>query len=258
MKKIIHKTLDKLFGSDSIKKLLIWCSESDTTYWMRHYVILCADYILKYKKGLVTFYTNPTRNNILNHSLKIKTGVREDEAITLLMAIDATSKIKGEIAEVGVYGGGTAKLLRSYNRDITKHIHLFDTFEGLPNPTKVDIIINGEGQLKKNQFSWSYENVQSLFANDETIHFYKGYFPDETGHFIESKKFSLVHLDMDLYEGTLAALKFFYPRMNPGGIIISHDYNTLLGVRKAFDEFFINKKEPVLQIATSQCLVSIG
>jgi O-methyltransferase len=43
--------------------------------------------------------------------------------------------------------------------------------------------------------------------------------------------------------------------MSPGGVILSHDYATTPGVRKAFDDFFANKAEPVLETAGSQCLV---
>jgi hypothetical protein len=39
------------------------------------------------------------------------------------------------------------------------------------------------------------------------------------------------------------------------GIIISHYPITASGVRKAFDEFFFEKAEPVIETAGSQCLV---
>ena len=50
--------------------------------------------------------------------------------------------------------------------------------------------------------------------------------------------FSFVHLDVDLYQSTKDGLAWFYPRLNRGGILISHDYSNADGVRKAFDEFF--------------------
>jgi hypothetical protein len=43
--------------------------------------------------------------------------------------------------------------------------------------------------------------------------------------------------------------------MSPGGIIISHDYITAPGVQKAFDEFFSNKPEPLIETAGSQCFI---
>jgi len=64
----------------------------------------------------------------------------------------------------------------------------------------------------------------------------------------------LVHIDVDLFEATLASLVFFYPKMNKAGIIISHDYDEP-GVRKAFDDFFADKPEPVIEMSGCQCLV---
>ena len=71
------------------------------------------------------------------------------------------------------------------------------------------------------------------------------------------KKFSFVHLDVDIYTSTLEALKFFYPRINRGGAILSHDYPGAVGVKKAFDEFFEDKPEIVIELptGTGQALV---
>jgi len=50
-------------------------------------------------------------------------------------------------------------------------------------------------------------------------------------------------------------LEYFYPRMIPGGVILSHDYSLLAGVEKAFTEFFADKPEEVIDLPTTQCLV---
>jgi hypothetical protein len=55
------------------------------------------------------------------------------EAEQLINAIRATAQIPGEIAEVGVFRGASARLLRQY-ADPRKILHLCDTFEGLPDP----------------------------------------------------------------------------------------------------------------------------
>jgi hypothetical protein len=64
--------------------------------------------------------------------------------------------------------------------------------------------------------------------------------------------FSFVHLDVDLYQSTLSGLEWFYPRLNRGGVLISHDYTIAKGVRKAFDEFFIDKPECLIELSGSQ------
>jgi hypothetical protein len=46
---------------------------------------------------------------------------------------------------------------------------------------------------------------------------------------VENEKFSFVHSDVDLYASTRSVLEFFYPRMLPGGVILTHDFATAHG-----------------------------
>lgn len=64
-----------------------------------------------------------------------------------------------------------------------------------------------------------------------------------------------MHLDLDLYKATSESIEFFYPRMSKGGIILSHDYLTASGVKKAFDDFFSDKPEPIIEMSGTQCLI---
>lgn len=173
--------------------------------------------------------------------------VTHNEAYQIFMGINNTKKIKGDIAEVGVYKGGTAKVIARAKG--SKKLHLFDTFEGLPKRTKHD-----SEELYTGLFNVEFEEVKNYLQDEKEVYFYKGLFP-KTAKPIEKVIFSFVHLDVDLYESTLDCLKFFYVRMSKGGIIISHDYQNLIGVRKAFDEFFKNKPEPIVEMSGSQCLV---
>ena len=87
----------------------------------------------------------------------------------------------------------------------------------------------------------------------ENVHIIKGKFP-ESGKEIVDKRFCFVHLDVDLYKSTIDSLRFFFPKMVQGGIIIIHDYHSD-GVKKAFDEFLKTKKEDVLELNMSQCMI---
>src|ERR1017187_8484413 len=57
------------------------------------------------------------------------------EAYQIYTKVRKTEKITGDIAEVGVYKGGSAKLICETTK---KPVHLFDTFEGLPNLSRMD------------------------------------------------------------------------------------------------------------------------
>ena len=140
--------------------------------------------------------------------------------------------LSGSVAEIGVYKGGTAQILADHLP--TKRIHLFDTFEGMPetNP-KYDIHEPGD-------FSdTSLEAVQALLKDRENVEFWPGRFPESATGLLDLR-FCLVHVDVDIYESTKAAIEFFWPRLVEGGIMVFDDYNAprCPGTNKAVDEYF--------------------
>jgi hypothetical protein len=170
------------------------------------------------------------------------------EAYHIYMTVKRTQKVPGDIAEVGVYKGGSAKIICAAKGD--KSLHLFDTFEGLPKVEDIDMV----WPFYEGKFAASFDSVKEYLKDNSNVFFYKGIFPG-TSDPIKDKTFSMVNLDVDTYESTKMCLEFFYTRMSPGGIILSHDYVTAPGVKKAFDDFFADKRDPVLETAGSQCLV---
>ncbi len=143
--------------------------------------------------------------------------------------------VKGDMAEVGVFKGETAKLMHHMMPD--RHLYLFDSFSGLP---KQVIKEDCDGTVRPhtvNFESTTKEQVEKYIEGNHMVDIREGIFP-ETAKGLEEHVFSLVHLDADLYQSTLDGLKFFYPRLSPGGIIIVHDYNhNWEGVTIAVDEF---------------------
>lgn len=204
------------------------------------------------KRGTVLYFNEPERAKLLDHYRSIKKETRillvDAEAIQISEAVRAANKIPGAIGEVGTFRGGSARLMAEASEG-KKDIHTFDTFEGLPPLEEFDAKRFTEGQ-----FATSEDAVRAYLKPFPSVHIYKGFFPDSAGP-IKDTKFSFVHLDVDIYTSTKDSLIFFYPRMNPGGIIISHDYANAEGVRRAFDEFFADKPEAVIGLSGSQCLV---
>jgi hypothetical protein len=168
------------------------------------------------------------------------------EACQLSALVDAAAKIEGDMAEVGTYNGGSAKIICEVKGD--RPLHLFDTFKEIPEVEEID------GKFAVGQYAASLETVMSYLKDYPNVFFYKGIFPT-TAKPVERKTFSFVHLDVDTYKSTLSCLEFFYPRMSTGGIILSHDYLTAFGVTKAFDEFFGERLEPVISLTGRQCLI---
>ena len=172
------------------------------------------------------------------------------EAGQLFSLVRATSKLGGAMAEVGVFRGASAHLMR--RADGLRPLHLFDTFEGLPEPAETDVEIHA-GAFEKNEFSCSLEQVRNNLKSCANVHFHPGFFP-ATGRAIENEKFSFVHSDVDLYVSTRSVLEFFYPRLLRGGIILTHDFATAHGPHKAFTEFFEHLPEPLIELSGDQAM----
>jgi O-methyltransferase len=167
---------------------------------------------------------------------------RRDMLILLLRTV-IERDIKGDLAEVGVYKGNTARLIHHYLPE--RKLHLFDTFEGFTERSVTAEKENTSFATKGHKFSdTSLEGVKRYVAQqNDNVHYYKGYFPDSIPPGFGASTFSFVSLDADLFEPTLEGLKFFYPRMSVNGLLVVHDYNAWIGARKAVDEFFLDKAE---------------
>lgn len=173
------------------------------------------------------------------------------EMMQMYHCISSVKGRDGDFAEVGVFAGRSAKLICETKGD--RNLHLFDTFQGLPKPESTDdnYILHEKMFVTK---SAKIDSVKAYLHNFKNVFFYQGVFP-ETAKFVTNKFFAFVHIDVDLYRSTVECLEFFYPRMVNGGIILSHDYSSLIGVRRAFDEFFADKDESIVELSTNQCMI---
>ncbi|HWR51494.1 MAG TPA: TylF/MycF/NovP-related O-methyltransferase [Bryobacteraceae bacterium] len=178
------------------------------------------------------------RTLLLNHA----------EACQIMSAVRAVAHVPGDIAELGVFAGASARLIADHMQD-GKTLHLFDTFEGLPAVGEVD-----SKRFTAGEFSSTFESARDYLKNAPAVRFHNGLFPG-TAAAVSDHRFSFVHLDVDIYSSTLAGLEFFYPRMSRGGILITHDYMSADGVTAAFREFFTGKPEPVIELTGYQALV---
>ncbi|MGQ1785809.1 MULTISPECIES: TylF/MycF/NovP-related O-methyltransferase [unclassified Saccharicrinis] len=155
-------------------------------------------------------------------------------------------KIDGDIAEVGVFKGETAKIIHHLMPD--RRLYLFDSFSGLP--TQV-IREDCDGTVRPQTVNFeqtSKDEVEKYIKGNHQIDIREGIFPD-TAKGLENNVFSFVHLDADLYQSTLDGLQFFYPRLSPGGSILIHDYNhNWEGVRKAVDDFELTVPEQFVEL----------
>jgi O-methyltransferase len=172
------------------------------------------------------------------------------EAYNIRHYLAGSVSLGGAVAELGVYKGGGSKLICEFKDGLS--LHLFDTFEGMPDvDSSVDL-------HRKGDFSdTSLGRVQEYLQEYADCRFHPGFFPASAAGLPEDLEFCFVHLDVDIYESTRAGLEYFYPRLKPGGTLISHDYNAAScpGVKKAFAEYFTDRPEDVMVLWDTQCMV---
>jgi len=165
------------------------------------------------------------------------------------------NKIDGGLAECGVWKGGSSMLmalmLKKYG--VTdKKIYLYDTFEGMSEPSSIDKTFKGTSasallnkERKDNENSiWCYSPIEevkeALFSNgypQANLIFIKGKVED-TLHQHVPGKLSLLRLDTDWYESTRIELQILYPLLSEKGILIIDDFGHWEGAKKAVTEYF--------------------
>lgn len=161
--------------------------------------------------------------------------------------------IPGAIVECGVWRGGSAMMaaLTLTQLDAAdRSIYLYDTFEGMPEPTDSDVDINGATAASRWADGWCAAPMEVVRANMDSTCYpsYQVTYVDgkveDTIPDIAPDAIALLRLDTDFYESTLHELEHLYPRLSPGGVLILDDYGNWQGARRAIDEYFAD--EPLL------------
>lgn len=148
---------------------------------------------------------------------------------TLELLARNLEELPGAAAELGVYRGFFAGCINRLMPERT--LYLFDSFQGfLPE----------EGAAPS--FQAAHENttaqqVLSSLPHPENVRLMPGFFPESLQGLED--RFCLVSLDVDFPETTLEGLRYFWPRMVPGGCLLVHDWGnpSLPGVRQAVAQY---------------------
>jgi hypothetical protein len=173
-------------------------------------------------------------------------------------------EIPGSLVECGVWKGGCVGFmalahLHSHKKPF-REIHLFDSFQGLPQPDR-----NVDGcdatQLAKGTADGECVPIDCCVASLEEN---RRFLADKIGYPSELTKFNigwfqdtlpkvsasmgpiaLLRLDGDWYDSTKLCLNHLYGKVSPHGIVVTDDYGHFEGCRKAIDEFIGDLGKPV-------------
>lgn len=162
--------------------------------------------------------------------------------------------LDGAIAECGCYVGVSAWFLADVLPDVD--FYLFDSFAGLSEPGVQDAVDSGLQAWQSGDLSAGEQVLRQNLEGFSNIHIKRGWIPDRFAD-VADRRFRLVHIDVDLYQPTIDSLRFFYPRMNGGGMIVMDDYGyeNCPGAHRAAREFMADKPESIVHLPTGQGLI---
>jgi len=163
------------------------------------------------------------------------------------------NNVRGDFVECGVYQGGSSMVAAQalyYQNDTSRKIYMYDTYEGMTEPSEHDINIrdskayNRYVKSKTNAGStWCYAGLPEVQANMRKTDYPENQFVYVMGKVEETilqtlpDSIAILRLDTDWYESTLHELKYLYPLLSTNGILILDDYGYWKGAKKAVDEY---------------------
>jgi O-methyltransferase len=164
--------------------------------------------------------------------------------------------VPGALVECGVWKGGCVGMmalahLRS-QPTVPRRLHLFDSFEGLPEPDRaVDGALatdyshhHDSGALKPiDQCVGPLDENRHLLEDivgypTDRISYHVGWFEETVARDAPAiGPIAVLRLDGDWYSSTRVCLENLYPLVSSGGVVVIDDYGQWEGCRKAVDEY---------------------
>ena len=188
-------------------------------------------------------------------------------SLWLLVRYLDRQQIKGALVECGVWKGGAAALMALAHMRSTeapsREIHLFDSFEGLPQPNpefdgqQAKLLASGSSNGSNGalhpigQLAAAREDSEILFKSigypQHLVHYHVGWF-QQTIPAAASKigDIALLRLAGDWYESTILPLQHLYAKIVRNGAIAVADYGAFDGSRRAVDEFLKAQSTPIM------------
>jgi hypothetical protein len=161
--------------------------------------------------------------------------------------------IPGDIVECGVWKGGSmmlSALTLLKLKDTERKIYLYDTYEGMTEPSHHDVRAYDNfiakikyDKLKRKGIKWDYASLNEVKKNlistgypKINLAFIKGKVEETIPQTIP-KKISILRLDTDWYESTYHELQHLFPLLSKNGILIVDDYGHWKGAKLATDKY---------------------
>jgi hypothetical protein len=172
------------------------------------------------------------------------------------------NEIPGHFVECGVWKGGSSIMAMLALMELgvnDRHFFLFDTYEGMPDPTDEDG--KAPHELLERQGREKFSEMNAVGILDVAKHVESFGYPKSKTHLVAGKvedtiprkgldEVAFLRLDTDWYASTLHELQQLYPILSTGGVLIVDDYGHFSGARKAVDVYFQNPIRNILLART--------
>ncbi len=191
-------------------------------------------------------------NHLVGYALTTYQGIQH----TYILASHALS-VPGVFVECGVaYGGSAASMMTAMlDKGDIRDLHLFDSFQGIPlagpkdadqpglgnGKFLADVNLPLEERLRSSGISaCSVEGVKENLTKHklplDKVHFHEGWF-QHTLPVTDIPPIAMLRLDGDLYESVECCMKYLYPKVVKGGVVLSDDW-VLKGEQDAIRDYF--------------------
>jgi hypothetical protein len=166
-------------------------------------------------------------------------------------------RIAGDFVEIGVHRGGSAGMLAALiQNEADRHLHLFDRWGDLPEPTELDG--HRYVEYRKDRLQHKLENLrenppleatQDLIEDVlgfpvERLHYYTGWY-SETLRTYSGGPIAFASLDCDYYESVKLAMHFLDRNAAPAATVVADDYFGWPGAKAAIDEWLATTRRTV-------------
>ncbi len=168
----------------------------------------------------------------------------------------STRGVGGSIADCGVYFGGGLMTYASLLATLEPYNYQcrvlgFDTFTGDSSQSDLDfdfgVVDRNEWTYTANGSAADLQKAIALFDLDRPlahiprVELVPGDLCDSAPSYMQKHPeliLRIIHLSVNLYKPTLQAIKSFYPRLSPGGILVVHGLNFTPGATQALWDAF--------------------
>jgi O-methyltransferase len=171
-------------------------------------------------------------------------GLRRLDNLQFCITDVLRRSVPGDLIETGVWRGGATIFMRAVLKafgDTNRIVWVADSFQGLPKPNPERYPADlGVDLWRCSQLAVSLEEVKANFVRfgllDQQVRFLVGWFRD-TLPTAPIERLAVLRLDGDLYESTMDALQYLYPKLSLGGYLIVDDYGCVAGCKAAVADF---------------------